>query len=63
MELGAIEIKRGLSSRPAKGFFIGCEDVKPAKRFLVNSGADRYAIGKDLEAIGVKELASMLAAL
>jgi len=59
----AIEIKRGLSSRPAKGFFIGCEDVKPAKRFLVNSGTDRYAIGKDLEAIGVKELASMLAAL
>jgi predicted AAA+ superfamily ATPase len=61
--LWAIEIKRGLAARPEKGFHIACEDLKPARRFLVNAGEDRYPISKNLEAIGLKELATMLAAL
>jgi len=40
--LWAIEIKRGLSARPEKGFFIACDDLKPARRFVVNSGTERY---------------------
>jgi predicted AAA+ superfamily ATPase len=36
--LWAIEIKRGLTARPEKGFFIACDDLKPARRFVVNSG-------------------------
>ena len=61
--LWAIEIKRSLAARPAKGFHIACEDLKPEKRFLVNAGADRYPAGKDIEAIGLKALAEILAAL
>ena len=61
--LWAIEIRRGLSARPEKGFFLACEDVKPARRFLVNSGKERYAVSEGVDAIGVKELASMLAGL
>lgn len=61
--LWAIEIKRGLSARPKKGYFIACEDVKPAKRFVVNSGQERYAIAEGVEAIGLEEMASVLAAL
>jgi predicted AAA+ superfamily ATPase len=61
--LWAIEIKRGLSARPEKGFFIACEDLKPARRFVVNSGTERYPVNADTEAIGLRELAGMLAAL
>lgn len=61
--LWAIEIKRGLSARPEKGFYIACEDLKPARRFVVNSGAESYSVNADTTAIGVRELASMLASL
>jgi len=61
--LWAVEIKRGLSARPEKGFFIACDDVKAEKRFLVNAGAERYPVSEGVEAISLKELASMLVAL
>ena len=59
----AIEIKRGLSARPEKGFFIACEDVKPDRSFVVNSGNERYRISEGVETIGLKDLAAELAAL
>ena len=59
----AIEIKRGLSARPEKGFFIACEDLKPSRRFIVNSGTDRYRVSESVETIGLNDLAAELAAL
>jgi predicted AAA+ superfamily ATPase len=59
----AIDVKRGLSARPEKGFYSACEDLTPAKKFAVNSGTDRYFISEGVEAIGISELASMLAAM
>ena len=59
----AIEIKLGLSARPEKGFFIACEDLKPARRFVVNSGTERYRVDAATEAIGPLEMAEVLAAL
>jgi predicted AAA+ superfamily ATPase len=61
--LWAIDIKRGLAARPEKGFYNACEDVKPDKRFIVNSGTDRYPVSEGVDAIGLKELALALAAL
>ncbi len=61
--LWAIEIKRGLSPKPGKGFHIACEDLKPSRRFVVYSGLSRYPIGAETEAIGLKEMAALLAAL
>jgi predicted AAA+ superfamily ATPase len=61
--LWAIEIKHGLSARPEKGFFIACEDLKPSRRLVVNSGRDRYLIDATTEVIGLRELAEMLGAL
>ncbi|MEP7353021.1 MAG: ATP-binding protein [Acidobacteriota bacterium] len=61
--LWAIEIKRGLSANPEKGFFTACEDLKPARRFLVNSGAERRAINPEIEAIGLLEMTQILTAL
>ena len=56
----AIEIKRGLTARPEKGFHQACEDIKPDRRFLVYSGADRYPATAETEVIGIKELAETL---
>jgi predicted AAA+ superfamily ATPase len=61
--LWAIDIKRGLSTRPEKGFHNACEDLKPARRLFVNSGNERYRISADVEAIGLRDLAAELAAL
>jgi hypothetical protein len=61
--LWAIEIKLSLAGRPEKGFYIACEDLKPDRRFVVNAGSGRYPIDDRTTAIGVHELAAMLAAL
>jgi predicted AAA+ superfamily ATPase len=61
--LWAIDVKRGLSARPEKGFYNACEDLKPARRYVVNSGNERYVIREGVQAIGLWEMASTLAAL
>ena len=61
--LWAIEIKLGLNARPRQGFHIACNDLQPAKRFVVNSGEERYQVVPGTEVIGLKELGAILAAL
>jgi hypothetical protein len=61
--LWAIEIKLGLHSRPRPGFHIACEDLRPAKRFVVNSSHERQMIAPETESIGLRQLASVLAGL
>lgn len=61
--LWAFDIKRGLSSRPEKGFHIACRDLRPAKSFAINAAAGRYRISQDLEAAGLPDIAAELAAL
>lgn len=62
-ERWAIEVKRSRAAKPARGFYEACEDLHPAKRFVVHAGQDRYPVSEQVEAIGVRELAAMLAAL
>ena len=57
----AIEIKRGLAATPSKGFHNACDDLKPQRAFVVTSGEARYPIAKDVEAIGLREMAELLA--
>ncbi|ADW71569.1 ATP-binding protein [Granulicella tundricola] len=59
----AIEVKRSLSARPEKGFYIACEDLKPDRRFVVNAGITEYPIGQATTAIGLAGLTQVLAAL
>jgi hypothetical protein len=61
--LWAIEIKRSLSGRPEKGFYIACQDLEPERRFLVNAGNGNYPIDSETTAMGLRELAAMLASL
>jgi hypothetical protein len=39
------------------------QDLKPDRQFLVNSRSERYPISSRLDAIGVTELAAILAEL
>lgn len=61
-ERWAVEIKGGLSPRLEKGFHHAREDVQPARSFVVYSGDARYPLTKGVEAIGLREMAAMLAA-
>jgi uncharacterized protein len=60
-ERWAIEIKRGLTAKPEKGFHLACEDLQPARRFVVYSGEMSFPVSADLEAVGVRGLAETLA--
>lgn len=60
-ELWAIEVKRSLSPRLERGFHHAREDLKPARSFVVYAGTERYPISQQVEAIGIKEMAAMLA--
>jgi len=61
--LWAVEIKRGVAGRSGRGFHNARQDVKPTRSFVVHAGEDRYPTSDGIEAIGVKELASILAGL
>ena len=56
----AIEIKRGLTARPDKGFYHAIEDIKPSRCFVVYAGKERYKLAENIEAISLKELCILL---
>ena len=62
-KLWVMEIKRSLGGKPSRGFYEACEDLKPARKFLVHSGIDRYPLGEKIEALGLLELCNLLAKL
>lgn len=57
----AIEIKRGLSPKLEKGFYNAISDLEPERAFVVYSGEERYPLGQNIEVIGLKEMANLLA--
>ena len=61
--LWAIEIKRGLTAKPERGFYRSMEDLKPKKAFVVYAGSERYPLAEGVEAISLRQLAEELAAL
>ncbi len=61
-ETWAIEVKLGLAPKVARGFHSACEDISPASAFVVYAGAERYPLAANVEVIGLRELAAMVAA-
>ena len=62
-ETWAIEIKRSLSARVSRGFHIARQDLNPDRAFVAYAGDERYPVAEDLEAVGVRELATRLASM
>jgi predicted AAA+ superfamily ATPase len=58
--LWAIEVKRGLAPGIGRGFHSGCADLKPARKFVVYAGTERFRLDRDVEAISLAGLASEL---
>ena len=58
--LWAVEIKRGSAPKVGRGFRQACADLKPAKRYVVYGGTERFALNADTEAISISELAAQL---
>lgn len=56
----AIEVKLGLTPSIGRGFYNACEDIAPQRAFIVYSGADRYPLSTDVEAIGLRAMAELL---
>ena len=61
--LWVMEVKRGISSRPRRGFYSACEDLKPAKRYLVYPGSDTYPVGEGVQLVGLRVLAETIRGL
>lgn len=60
-ELWAVEIKRGVAPKLTRGFHQACADLNPTRRFVVYGGTERFPINPNTDAIGLSELATLLA--
>jgi hypothetical protein len=58
----AIEIKRGLAPKIERGFHLACDDVRPARRLVVYSGAERFPLATNVEAVSLVDLCEELSA-
>jgi hypothetical protein len=61
-EKWAIEIKHSSAPTLSKGFYTACADVRPARRFVVYAGQDRFPMGHDTTAIPLQEMMDEIAA-
>jgi predicted AAA+ superfamily ATPase len=59
-EKWAIEIKRGLSAKPTKGFYHALQDIEPDRSFVVYAGEERYPVSEGVEAISVRDMVQRL---
>ncbi len=57
----AIEVKRSLSPKMERGFYVACEDLKPSRQYVVYPGADSFALSTATEAVPLGELCRQLA--
>jgi predicted AAA+ superfamily ATPase len=60
--LWAVEIKRSLTPKVERGFHAACADLKPARKFVLYPGQERYRVDVDMEAISLQELAGLVSA-
>ncbi|EIP97520.1 putative ATPase (AAA+ superfamily) [Opitutaceae bacterium TAV1] len=55
--LWAVEIKRSSAPRVEPGFYAACDDLRPARRFVVYPGNERFPFGADTEVVSLVALA------
>jgi hypothetical protein len=58
----AIEVKRGLAPKIERGFYLACDDVRPGRRLVVYSGAERFPLAESVEAVSLVSLCEELSA-
>jgi uncharacterized protein len=57
----AIEIKRSMAPKPAKGFHLACADLGVDRAFVLYPGAETFPLGSSVTAIGLDALVALMA--
>ncbi|MBT9558041.1 MAG: ATP-binding protein [Myxococcales bacterium] len=60
--LWAIEVKRSLAPKVDRGFHVACDDLAPARRFLVYPGDDRWPSANGVEVLSLAAMCREAAA-
>ncbi len=60
-ELWAIEIKRSSAPKVSRGFHSACQDLQPARKFVVHAGNESYPLAKDIGAVTLPAITNLLA--
>jgi predicted AAA+ superfamily ATPase len=58
--LWAIEIKRSLSPKVEKGFYLACADLQPERKFIVYPGDEGFPMSHGVEVVSVATLAGAI---
>ena len=56
----AVEIKRSLSPKPARGFHVACADLAPERSFIVYPGRERFPLSQGVEILPLDLLVESL---
>jgi predicted AAA+ superfamily ATPase len=59
-EQWAIEFKRSLSPKVERGFHSACDDLKPARKWVVYPGQEVYPLAADIQAVSLLDLCAIL---
>lgn len=59
-ELWAIEIKRSTAPSLSRGFHGACDDLRPARKFVVHPGGDDFPLGRGIEAVSLQSMSRRL---
>jgi len=59
-ELWAVEIKRSLSPKVSKGYYLACEELQVKRRFLVYPGEDSWFTASDTQVTSLSQLMRLI---
>ncbi|MXY32117.1 MAG: ATP-binding protein [Gammaproteobacteria bacterium] len=59
-ELWAIEVKRSTAPSLSRGFHSACDDLRPARKFVVHPGGDDFPLGRSIEAVSLQSMRQRL---
>ena len=60
-ETWAIEIKRSSAPRVSRGFHSACEDLRPARKFVVHGGTESFPLAQDIRAMSLPAMVELAA--
>lgn len=60
--LHVVEIKKAPTSKPKRGFYSACEDLKPSHKWLLHAGndSDNYPVGDGVQAVSLRALIQII---
>lgn len=56
----AIEIKRSMTPTASRGFYLGSEDIKAEKRFIVYPGIESFPASKDVTVLSLTDMMNII---